>query len=100
MGAAAENRYRTVVRRQADAAAPSLNDLFIADLNALPKLSGAPAPFGDIVFVNSHGGWWAECPITGFGYFYKSLREAVSSFLVTVVIDGGRLVGVPGRSLT
>lgn len=95
MGAAAEMRYKAFAAREAEAAQPSVNELFLADLNALPKYQDAPTPFGDVHFINSHGGWFAECPVTGFGYFYKSLREAVRSWRVAVFADRGVLVGQP-----
>jgi hypothetical protein len=54
------------------------------ELNSLPKAPKAPTPFGEIRFVASHGGWWAECPTTGYGFHYPTLREAVRSFRVEV----------------
>lgn len=95
MSVQAENRYKAFAARQAAAQFGSLNDAFVRDLNALPKKPGARAPFADIHFIASRGGWWAECPTTGFGYFYPSLREAVSSWLVAVFLDRGILVGQP-----
>jgi hypothetical protein len=53
-------------------------------LNSLPKRAGAPKPFGPIHFAYGHGGVWAECPETGFGYWYATLREAVRSFQVHI----------------
>lgn len=95
MGAAAENRYVNFAGRQAEARIPGLNEAFVSDLNDIPKLSGASIPFGDIHFVASHGGWFAECPKTGFGYWYRTLREAVASWRVAIFLDAGRLVGQP-----
>lgn len=95
MGAAAEHRYQAFAAREADAVSPDHNAAFIRDLNALPKHNGARPPFGDIVFVQSHGGWFAECPTTGYGYWYRTLREAVCSWRVAVFVDGGKLIGQP-----
>jgi hypothetical protein len=95
MSAAAEHRYQAFAGRQASALIPSANELFVRDLNAMTKSKGAQRPFGDIVFVNSHGGWFAECPTTGYGFFYKTLREAVRSWRVAIFIDGGKLIGQP-----
>lgn len=95
MGAAAENRYRAFAAREAQAMVPSLNQVLIADLNAMPKDEGAPTPFDDIHFIASHGGWFAECPTTGHGYFYRTLREAVRAWRVAVFIDSGILIGQP-----
>lgn len=95
MGAAAENRYRAFAARQAEAALPSAVQILMRDLNAMPKDAGAGTPFGDVLFVPGNGGWWAECPVTGFGYWYRNLRAAVRAWRVAVFIDGGRLVGQP-----
>ena len=95
MGAAAERRYRVFAARQATEGQKTMDQLFIADLNAIPKLAGAPVPWGEIVFVCSHGGWWAECPTTGYGYWYRTLRVAVSSWAVAIFNDNGRLIGLP-----
>lgn len=92
MGAAAENRFKRLVRRQADQAARLPEFEFMDDLNALPKYPDAGKPFGPINFVSGHGGWWAECPSTGFGYWYSTLREAVRRWRVTIMTyDAGTL---------
>jgi hypothetical protein len=95
MSAAAEHRYQAFAAREADDKCPSANAIFLADLNALPKTDNAGRPFGDIVFVQSHGGWFAECPTTGYGFWYRTLREAVRSWRVAVFFDGGKLIGQP-----
>lgn len=97
MSARAENRYRAFAARQAEAATASHHERLLGDLNAMPKDPGAATPFGDIVFVQGHGGWWAECPVTGFGYWYATLRGAVRAWSVAVFWDGGRLIGQPLR---
>ena len=96
MGAAAEQRYVSFAGRQAESALPNHNETFVRDINKLPKREGAQTPFGDVHFVPGHGGWWAECPKTGFGYWFKSLRDAVRAFQIVVAIDGQRLIGIPG----
>lgn len=55
------------------------------DLNAEPKDEGAARPFGVILICEGHGGWWATCPVSGFGFWHRTLRDAVRSYLVTVV---------------
>jgi hypothetical protein len=95
VSARAENRYRAFAARQATATVPSHNEVVVRDLNELEKDPGAVRPFGDIVFVPGNKGWWAQCPVTGFGFWYPTLREAVRSWRVAVFIDGGRLVGQP-----
>lgn len=46
-------------------------------LNALAKFNDAGTPFGPVRFVEGNGGFWIECPKTGFGWWYTTLREAV-----------------------
>lgn len=55
------------------------------ELNALPKFDEARTPWGDVHFEAGHGGWWAVCPVTGFGYWYPSLRTAVRSLRVEII---------------
>jgi len=84
MGVASYNRGSAVIRRRFAMEARPHEYEFMDDLNALPKYDDAGTPFDEIHFVSSHGGWFAECPKTGFGYFYKSLREAVRRWNVSV----------------
>lgn len=98
MSTRAENRYGAFAARQATAAVPSHNEVVVRYLNELEKDPGARKPFGDIVFVPGHKGWWAQCPTTGFGFWYPTLCEAVRAWRVAVFIDGGRLVGQPVRN--
>lgn len=95
MSVKAENRYKAFASREAAAKFPSHNDQFVLDLNAIPKTDDAARPFDEIHFVSSHGGWFAECPTTGYGFWYRTLREAVRQWRVTIVLDGGRLIGIP-----
>lgn len=53
-------------------------------LNALQKNDEAPTPWGEVHFIAGHGGWWAECPTKGGGFWYRSLREAVRSWRVEI----------------
>jgi hypothetical protein len=98
MSAASESRYRAFAARQAQAGAPSLNESFVRALNAIPKEFMAPTPFDDVHFIRGNNGWWAECPTTGFGYWFKTLRKAVAAFNVAIFMDGNRLVGQPVRT--
>lgn len=71
-----------------------------AGLNLLPRKPGAVAPFAPIHFVPSHGGWFAECPYTGRGIFYRELEDAVASWLVHVVeYDNGKWIAIPSTEL-
>lgn len=90
MGVAAYNRGSRAVAEQISQEAASADLQLLRDLNAEPKLKNAPVPFGPIHFVPGHGGWFATCPTTGFGYWYKTLREAVRAFQVVIVSVGMR----------
>lgn len=92
MSKAADSQYVKFAANQV----PRVSDEhFLNDLNALPKKEGAMPPFSDILFVQSHNSWVAECPISGFGFFYNTLRDAVTSWRVVVFLDNGKLVGRP-----
>ncbi len=84
MGVAAWNRGSALVARQIHAEQRPVEFVMMEDLDNLPKFDYARRPFGDIVFVAGHGGWWAECPVTGKGYWYRTLREAVRSWRVAI----------------
>ena len=96
MGAAAYNRGTKALSDQIDHEARDSGFVLMADLNAMPKNEGAPKPFGPIHFTYGHGGYWAECPTTGRGYHYKTLRAAVAAWRVTITeIRGPVLIGQP-----
>lgn len=84
MGIAAYNRSSNVISTTITLAARRREFVMMDMLNALPKAADARTPFGGINFVHSHGGWFAECPTTGYGFFYKSLRAAVQQWNVAV----------------
>jgi len=84
MGVAAYNRGSACIRKSISAGRRPVEFEFIEELNSLPKYEDAGNPLGDINFVFSRGVWWAECPLTGFGYFYKTLREAVKRWKVVI----------------
>jgi hypothetical protein len=70
--------------------------LLIADLNAQPKTEKAKKPFGPIKFVRGNSAWWAECPQTGYGFPFKTLRAAVAGFQVRIVgHQDGNFIGEP-----
>lgn len=84
MGHAAYQRGSVLISRLIDEDRRDSIFEMLAHLNVLPKLEGAKVPFGPIRFVFGNGVWWAECPTTGFGYHYPTLREAVRSWKVTI----------------
>jgi hypothetical protein len=96
MGAAAEHRGNALVRRQIAAEPRPVEFQFMDELNALPKYPDAGTPFGEIRFVFSHNGWFAECPITEHGFWYRTLREAVRRWRVKVIgFDNGKWIAQP-----
>lgn len=96
MGAAAYQRGSALISKQfaADRRAPEF--VLMDELNALEKFPDAGRPFGPVTFSFSHGGWWAMCPTTGFGYWYRTLREAVRRWHVEIVgYDNGDWLAEP-----
>jgi hypothetical protein len=85
MGVAAYNRSSDVIRRRIEDEARPAEFEVMDRLNALEKYPDAGTPFGPIQFVFSHGGCWAQCPIKGSGFWYKSLYEAVRRWRVDIV---------------
>lgn len=84
LGVAAYNRGSKLVSRQIESERLSREFEMMDDLNALPKRQGASTPWGPVHFVAGHGGWWAQCPTTGFGYLFDTLRQAVTAYNVTI----------------
>lgn len=84
MGIAAYNRGSAAISAQIDRDQRPAAFVLMDELNAMPKADKAPTPFGPVQFVFSHGGCWAQCPVTGFGYFYADLRQAVKAWNVEV----------------
>lgn len=85
MGHAAYIRGSKLISRQFQADRHPVVFEVMGRLNAHPKNPKAQTPFGSILFVFSHGVWWAECPTTGFGYHYPTIKEAVQNWNVTIV---------------
>jgi hypothetical protein len=84
MGVASYARGNAVISRQCAERDRNPAYLMMDELNALAKYPGSSAPFGPVNLVQGNGGWWAECPVTGFGYWYKTLREAVRNWRIIV----------------
>ncbi len=85
MGIAAYNRGSLAISRQIDTEARPVEFEMMERLNALPKYRDAGKPFGPIQFVFANGGFWAQCPITGYGFWYRTLTEAVQRWRVQIV---------------
>jgi len=84
MGIAAYNRGSRAITEQANRFRRAAEFIMMDELNSLPKADGAPRPFGPVRLIMGHGGWWAECPTTGFGFWFKTLRCAVRAFRIEV----------------
>ena len=85
MGVAAYNRGSAALARQLDAEQRPREFRFMDDLNRLPKYEDAGTPFGPIHFVWGNNGWWAQCPTSGYGFWYATLREAVRRWRVCIL---------------
>jgi hypothetical protein len=93
MGITAYNRGSAALSREIDADQRPVEFEIMDRLNALPKYPDAAKVFGPIQFVvdSQRGGFWAECPVTGFGFWYRTLSEAVRRWRVTIVaFDHGK----------
>lgn len=97
MGIASYNRGNKAVSEQFKRDCRPAEFERMDKLNSLPKNSDSGQPFGDIHFSRDHRGyWWATCPKTGFGYWYKTLHEAIKSWNVHVhTYDNGTWVASP-----
>lgn len=96
MGAAAYNRGSARIAATIDAETRRPAQFEICDmLNTLPKYPDAGTPFQSIRFIPGNGGFWAECPVSGFGFWYQTLAEAVRRWSVIVTFDEGCFMGIP-----
>jgi hypothetical protein len=85
MGIAAYNRGSRVISQRIDAEMRPVEFEMMERLNALPKYEDAGTPLGPINFIYDPRGFWsAECSVTGFGFWYKTLHEAVRRWNVTI----------------
>lgn len=100
MGVAAYNRGTQSIRNGITRDFARQPEFEIIELaNSMTKYPEAGTPFGPIQFVFSHGGTWAECPTTGFGYWYPTLYEAVKNWNVTITgIRNGVFIATPNRA--
>lgn len=84
MGIAAYNRGSNALSDRITAESRPCEFVMMDVLNGLKKYEDAGTPFGPLQFVLSHGGCFAECPTTGFGFFYPTLFEAVKRWRVRI----------------
>ena len=97
MGAAAYHRGSRSLSRQMDAEQRPVEFVLMDELNALPKYPDAGRPFGPVqVFYAPQGVWWIQCPTTGYGFWYRSLRELVKRWQITIIgYQGGVWTAIP-----
>lgn len=98
MGIAAYNRGTAALRREIDSESHPVEFEILERLNALPKYADAGKPFGPIQFVadSVRGGFWAQCPVTGFGFWYRTLPEAIRRWRVEIIaFDCGKWIAAP-----
>ncbi len=85
MGIASYRRGSAVISRQIASEARSAEFEVIDRLNATVRKPGAQAPWGDVHIHQGHGGWWASCPVTGYGFHYACLRSLMAAWLIDIV---------------
>lgn len=100
MGIAAYNRASSVIRLRISQDDRPVAFQMMEDFNNLEKYDDAGAPFGDLIFTFSRGVWWVNAAShpDGYGYYYKSLREAIKRWKVVIVeFNNGTWRGVPSK---
>lgn len=97
MGVAAYNRGSACISQQIanDKYRPVEFDI-MDTLNALPKYNTATPPHGSVRLGEGHGGWWIYCIKTGYGYWYKTLHEAIKRWdIVIIAYKNGEWEAIP-----
>lgn len=89
MGVAAYNRGSAHVAAQIDADQRPVEFELMDRLNAIPKLPDAGRLFGSAQIIEGNGGFWCECPVNGFGFWYKSIEELMRRLRVEIVARVG-----------
>lgn len=84
MGIAAYNRGSKVIRDDI-AKNDRHSDLQLIDyLNGLQKYEDAGKPFGPVEIQEGRGGFWVYCPISGYGYLYKTIHELMRRWRIRI----------------
>lgn len=98
MGVASYNRGSNAIKAQIDNELRPVEFEVMDNLNALQKYPDAGKPFGPINFSSDviRGGFWAECPKSGYGFYYPTLKEAVRRWRVQIIaLNHGVWTGMP-----
>ena len=80
MSNAAYNRGSQCIRNQVEQNQRPAIFAMMDDYNAMPKHAGSVAPFLPVEIVPGNGGMWVSDPRTGYGFWYRTLAEAVRSW--------------------
>lgn len=90
MGVAAYNRGSNAISQRISMESRPAEFELMDVFNSLAKYPDAGTPFGPIHFVPFRDGWFAECPRTGYGFWYPTIHEAIKRWNVRVVgFDSG-----------
>lgn len=86
MGVAAYNRGSHAIRQSISRDERPPEFLMMDRLNELDKYQDAGVAPGELVFTHSRGVWWVNVAdrSDGFGYWYRSLHEAVKRWKVEI----------------
>ncbi len=79
------NRGTQAIGQQIDAAKRAAEFELMDIFNSLPKFEDAGKPFGLVQIVSGNGGFWIECPKSGFGFWYPTLWEIARRWKVALV---------------
>lgn len=82
MSNAAYDRGSMCIRNQAAQDARPAIFAMMDDYNAMPKHEPAAAPFLPVAITPGHGGFWLYDPRTSYGFWYRTLAEAVRSWRI------------------
>lgn len=85
MGIAAYNRGSRAIARDIASQSRPVEFEIMEWLNALPKYPDAGTPFTNVQFVSGNKGVWIICPRTGYGFWYRTLPEAIRRWKVRIV---------------
>ena len=84
MSNAAYNRGSRAIRNQVEQHARPIEFAMMDDYNAMPKHEPAKAPFLPVAITPGHGGFWLYDPRTSFGFWYRTLADAVRSWRIAL----------------
>lgn len=85
MGIAAYNRGSSALAEEIRRDLERYTEFEIMErLSALPKKPDALRPFGPVKIKQDRNSFNVYCPVTGFGFWYPTIQEAVSSWNIYI----------------